>query len=549
MTMKKVHIQNLIAGFVKIAKHRVALYGVIAFCLLYVSGCQNDVLDPTQIGRFRAVPVVNVILDSLGVVDEPDETYANTEEPRPEDVMAYERDYVLGTGDRVRLAIYELFLEGTTYIDDYIITETGRISIPEVGQVRAAGLTEAKLEEEIKDILSPGILKDPSVTVLLMDSQSRLFSIAGEGLLGRGGRVEIPRYDFRLKDALATVGGIAQFNVSNIYISREVTGEETEFVEPEKAAQPTEQDIEIMPVEPGRQKRLTPEEEIFELISPSAKNSTYRNSIIIASAEMITDEELEALAAPEGLEEQQTLPQSRPQIEPKPQPEQLAPQPPEQIEWVFEDGRWVPVRVGPAQEPKPAKTRQAEPLEQRGGSQYGWEQIGPGATQTRLIKIPVDKLYGGDAKYNIMIRPGDAITVPVDITGEFYVMGNANSTGIINLQGRRMTLTQAMAAAGGLGALAYPMKVEVIRRIGDDKEVIVLVDLDKIAKGLQPNFFIKPNDTINVGTHGTSRFLAVLRNAFRATYGFGFIYDRNFATRDFDGDPFPGHIGPLNDIF
>jgi hypothetical protein len=65
------------------------------------------------------------------------------------------------------------------------------------------------------------------------------------------------------------------------------------------------------------------------------------------------------------------------------------------------------------------------------------------------------------------------------------------------------------------------------------------VDLEKIAKGLQPDFFIKPYDYINVGTHGTSRWLAVLRNAFRATYGFGLIYDRNFADRDFGRDPLP----------
>ena len=59
-----------------------------------------------------------------------------------------------------------------------------------------------------------------------------------------------------------------------------------------------------------------------------------------------------------------------------------------------------------------------------------------------------------------------------------------------------------------------------------------MVDLDKIASGEQPDFFIKPNDLINVGTHPTSRWRAVLRNAFRATYGFGFVYDRNFAYSD-----------------
>ena len=66
-----------------------------------------------------------------------------------------------------------------------------------------------------------------------------------------------------------------------------------------------------------------------------------------------------------------------------------------------------------------------------------------------------------------------------------------------------------------------------------DKEETVLVDLDKIAAGEEPDFFIKPNDLVNVGTHPTSRWRAVLRNAFRATYGFGFLYDRNFADRDY----------------
>ena len=66
-----------------------------------------------------------------------------------------------------------------------------------------------------------------------------------------------------------------------------------------------------------------------------------------------------------------------------------------------------------------------------------------------------------------------------------------------------------------------------------------MVDLDKIASGEQPDFFIKPFDLINVGTHATARWRAIARNAFRATYGFGFVYDRNFADRDFyTGRPF-----------
>jgi polysaccharide export outer membrane protein len=145
-----------------------------------------------------------------------------------------------------------------------------------------------------------------------------------------------------------------------------------------------------------------------------------------------------------------------------------------------------------------------------------------------LIKIPADRVVAGDPRYNIVIRPGDTIYVPVDVAGVFYITGQVNGTGPVRLAGPT-TLKQAITMAGGLGALAYPKKCEVVRRIGENREEVVMVDLEKIGKGEQPDFYVKPHDLINVGTHFTSRWRAVLRNAFRAAYGFGFVYDRNFA--------------------
>jgi hypothetical protein len=210
------------------------------------------------------------------------------------------------------------------------------------------------------------------------------------------------------------------------------------------------------------------------------------------------------------------------------------------IEWVFEDGKYVPVRIGAeTQTPSPQFVERAKEVAQPAAplEQYGWQQISGGGKQSRVIKIPTKSLFGGDPRYDIIIRPGDSINVPVDITGEFEIMGNVRFTGPVSLNGRQYNLKQAIAAAGGLGPLAWPKKVEIIRRIDGNKEIIVMVDLDKIAKGEQPDFFIKPNDLINVGTHGSSRYLAVLRSAFRVSYGFGFLYDRNFAAdRFFDVD-------------
>jgi hypothetical protein len=40
--------------------------------------------------------------------------------------------------------------------------------------------------------------------------------------------------------------------------------------------------------------------------------------------------------------------------------------------------------------------------------------------------------------------------------------------------------------------------------------------------------FIKPDDTIVVGTDWWAPFLGAVRNSFRLTYGAGFLYDRDY---------------------
>jgi protein involved in polysaccharide export with SLBB domain len=132
-----------------------------------------------------------------------------------------------------------------------------------------------------------------------------------------------------------------------------------------------------------------------------------------------------------------------------------------------------------------------------------------------------------------VIKPGDSIVIPLDVAGEYYLMGNLNRSGSVEMTGGMVTLKQAIATAGNLGPLAWPKRCEIVRRVGGDREVTVRVDLEKIFNGEQPDIYIKPHDIINVGTHATSIWRAVLRNSFRATYGFGFVYDRNFAANDY----------------
>jgi protein involved in polysaccharide export with SLBB domain len=592
-----------------------------ALCMGLVSGCSEKFLDPTQVGRFRPVPAVNVILDSLGVAEETPMAWEGAEEPLPIDVIATESDYALKSGDLVRIAIFDLLREGQNYVDDRLVTETGNISVPEVGVVQAAGLTETQLEQEIKKVLSPNILREPSVTVTLVNSQQRAFSILGDGVRFPS-RYPIPRYDFRLADALATAGGSSQFNVSYVYISRSVGG-------PQKgpgSLDPGFGELKLEVIEP---EAAAPKLERRDALAPRAQAQWPRSKVVVSSSEMIDYSEPERtpkrswqfdpetstwkyvpdtgdtgepeapsdrMDDPVGVndimktlrdrsERDMTRPgvgfedpfesrrvplRTKPRMDGRArledsmrspvtngslaqgapgdvewvfrdgrwvpvQPEAPRPAPKEpagHIEWVFRNGRWVPVQIGA---PKPTAPAIRVQPEQPGAAPTAAESAQP---RTRLIRIPTDKLLAGDPRYNVVIKPGDSIFVPVDIVGECSVMGNVNRTGFINITGRPITLKQAIAAAGGLGPLAWPKRCEIIRRIGRQNEEIVMVDLDKIASGEQPDFFIKPHDLINVGTHATARWRAVLRNAFRATYGFGFVYDRNFANKDFFGQTF-----------
>ena len=521
---------------------------IIAFC-----GCEKDILDPTQIGRFRPTPVVNIILDSLGVAEEEEPKFVESEEPKPVDLLELEQDYILAVGDFVNINIFELLQETVPFTQIFEISESGNISIPEVGTVQAAGLSAVQLEEELKQILSPTILKNPSITVKLESSPSRTFTILGEGL-PRPGRYELPGYTLRLADALAQAGSPRQFNVSNIYITRYENRQALASRQTEPKTQtpaytaPVEPEINLTPIEPQNKKDKS--EELLEIIAPhTSKNispGSTAGNVVISASESASYKELKSVALPDELEmEEDDLLDSLNTVDTNLDPKAgLDTKPAKEVrtEWIFKDGKWVAVEIEDPFAKDANDTSIREKLAQTPKKQEPATGLPDVVSddQTRVIRVPVKRL-GVDPRYNIVIRPGDIITVPFNVVGEAVVMGNVNRPGYVDLTGRPMTLIQAVAAAGGLSELAEPSRVEVRRRVGENSEQIVSVDLDKIARGLQPDFFIKENDTINVGTLPTSRFAAVLRNAFRATYGFGFIYDRNFADRDFGTSrPIPG---------
>ncbi len=139
----------------------------------------------------------------------------------------------------------------------------------------------------------------------------------------------------------------------------------------------------------------------------------------------------------------------------------------------------------------------------------------------RVIRVPVKPLIAGDAKYNIVIRPGDIIRVPSATQGIVYVVGQVARPGTYNFpEVGKMTLLRAVDSAGGFGSLAIPERVDLTRVVGKNMQATIRVDMRAINEGTMPDIYIKPGDRINVGTNFWAFPLAVFRNGLRMSYGF-----------------------------
>ncbi len=98
------------------------------------------------------------------------------------------------------------------------VRSDGKISLPLLGEVQAAGKTPKELETEIAKGLRDYI-SEPEVTVIVQETKSRRFSILGQ--VQRPGSYTL-NGDMRVLDAIAIAGGFRDFaKVKNIRILRQ----------------------------------------------------------------------------------------------------------------------------------------------------------------------------------------------------------------------------------------------------------------------------------------------------------------------------------------
>ncbi|MFT3788576.1 MAG: polysaccharide biosynthesis/export family protein [Tepidisphaeraceae bacterium] len=483
-----------------------AVTGVAGLALLAVgTGCEsNSFMDPSegQLGVDSGARIVP-ILDSLTIgIDESNAQFAGARDVKAADTVATPTDYKVGPGDLLQINVPDLLGPGLISTDQKRVSDTGWISLQYVGKVDVSGLTEPEVQDKLAQAYKDkGMLQDPQVSVTVMDSQNRLFTITGA--VNRGGPYGLPRSDYRLLDALATAGGrTSETGIDYVYIIRKIDSG--------KSGSTTE------PTTPGMTPSTPTTPGSDPLLPQSAAPSAAR---VVYALFQPTGDTADRMVQPEGAPATAATTNESTPATPVAPADAGTPATP-----------LVPATPTPAVTTEPPVTTGVTPVTTPNAAS-SFEFAAPGEPADReIIKVPVDQLLKGALKYNVVIKPNDMIVVPSPTIGEYYMGGHVQRVGVYSLTGRRITLTQALISAGMLDQVAIPARTRISRRLDPNHKMLVRVDLERIYAGLEPDIVLKPDDEVHVGTNFGAPFLAAIRNGFRASYGFGFIYDRNYAS-------------------
>lgn len=479
---------------------------VLLVGLSVLTGCgsatwvKNGFIDPTQVGAFDK-PVRNEIAKDIGILEE-DHGHENAVEPSEHDLVVDNAETVITQGDIIQIYVPDLLQIGDSTAMQVPVGNSGFVTLMGIGRVKVAGFTARELELDLqRKLVEEGIMVEPpEVTVLILSSQLQTFSVVGS--VSRPGQFVIGRPDFRLLDAIATVGGLPH-EIKHVYILRKGASAGTRPPEHQPAPEPATM--------PDFEPTFTMSE--FSAGAAGGMQETPPDTTQ-SPVEPIPMDDFELIDhAPTG---------------PPPQPyfdeaTQTWREGPPLITTSEPSTPLVPEQVPPGTA-VPPRSPIAAPHEHTHGPEL--------ATAFRILEIPVDELMHGDMRYNVVIRPGDLIKVHEEAHGQYYLMGHVARPGAYEIHGEPLTIKEAIASAGGFDVLAWPARADLTRRVSEIEAQTVQLDLDAMFAGKVPDVYLKSNDILNVGTHPIASFLAVLRNSFRMSYGLGFVYDRNYADED-----------------
>lgn len=117
---------------------------------------------------------------------------------------ADEREYVLGSGDIVRITVFQ----NPDLTTESRVSENGTLTFPLIGSVNIGGQSTVAAEKTIAARLREGgFVLQPQVNVLPIQIRGNQVAVLGQ--VNRPGRFPMETANLRLTDMLATAGGIA----------------------------------------------------------------------------------------------------------------------------------------------------------------------------------------------------------------------------------------------------------------------------------------------------------------------------------------------------
>ncbi|MGC3957500.1 MAG: polysaccharide biosynthesis/export family protein [Verrucomicrobiota bacterium] len=154
----------------------VAIPGMALFvaALLLVTGCETKgFLDPGEMMRTTRDPLVWPILDKLNPLDEVEAKFASAEDIKQADLQVSTADYVIGRNDLIQISITEVAGPGMETTKAARVSESGMISLPLIGTIKASGMTEAELEKAISQTYADrGLIRNAQVSVTVLEAQA-----------------------------------------------------------------------------------------------------------------------------------------------------------------------------------------------------------------------------------------------------------------------------------------------------------------------------------------------------------------------------------------
>lgn len=473
-------------------------------------GCEvNSFFDPSKTGYFGTTPITMPVLDRIAAIEPSTDLWGETSQVSAADLVPSNISYRLHPGDVIDVQIYELYTPGQFYPVTTRIDQGGLIHIPDVGPVTAAGLTVPQLQQEIIARLAKEVMKNPTVQVNVVEGGALAYVLYGH--INQPGRFTLQDPTLRLLDALAMAGGVP-LSTRRVYVVRQVAinaamrpqwdqGSEAAKTSPKKSP-PVDLESLINQLQgDGKNPAVTPAPPSS---SPGAWSKAGDPPIDV---EDVSPANIKLPSVQGGAGEAEGF--SSPFL-----------YLPDKKQWV----RSQPAAQGDAM------------------SKTGDAAQSAALLVERVIEVPYQRLAHGDTSLNLIVRAGDQIYVDGPPTGYVYISGEINAPNAYPLPAADpLTLSRFIAMAGGLGALAIPDRVDLVRQVDEGREATIRLNLGAIRRRTEPDVIMKPNDHVLVGTNWFAYPLAIFRNGLRMNYGFGFLLDRNFGN-DVFGAP-PSNIG------